>query len=109
VGGQLQDVCIAGDGCDACAGRATIGRTVVAEVIRTDAQFFALLRAHGKAAAAEYWRRSLDGQTVMDHAIEKVARGEVDPRMAERVVGRLTLTSDTGRTRPVMASTSYGT
>jgi len=109
VGGQLQEVYVAGESCDSCHGRGTSGRTVVAEVIRTDAQFFALLRTQGKAAAAEYWRRSLDGQTMMDHAINKVVRGIVDPRMAERVVGRLALTSDAGHTRPVMASTIYGT
>lgn len=109
VGGRLQDVCVSGAGCDRCRGRGTAGRTVVAEVIRTDAQFFTLLRTQSKAAAGEYWRRVLGGQTVMDHAIEKVARGIVDPRMAERVVGRLSPGSEIVRARPVVASAGYGT
>jgi len=108
VAGRLQEVCVAGEGCEHCRGRATLGRTVVAEVIRTDAQFFALLRTEGKASAAEYWRHALDGRTVMDHAIEKVACGIVDPRMAERVVGRLLPRSASVRTRPVIASLGNG-
>jgi len=108
VAGRLQEVCVAGEGCEHCRGRATLGRTVVAEVIRTDAQFFALLRTEGKAAAAEYWRHALDGRTVMDHAVEKVASGIVDPRMAERVVGRLLPRSASVRTRPVIASLGNG-
>jgi len=108
VAGRLQEVCVAGEGCEHCRGRATLGRTVVAEVIRTDAQFFALLRTEGKASAAEYWRHALDGRTVMDHAVEKVASGIVDPRMAERVVGRLLPRSASVRTRPVIASLGNG-
>ncbi|MGN6668720.1 MAG: GspE/PulE family protein [Trinickia sp.] len=109
VGGRLQAVCVTGEGCEHCRGRGTLGRTVVAEVIRTDAQFFSLLRTQGKAAAADYWRRALDGQTVMDHTIQKVASGLVDPRMAERVVGRLLPSADIIRAMPVVAGTGYGT
>ncbi|PLZ00004.1 secretion system protein E [Burkholderia sp. WAC0059] len=109
VGARLPNVCVAGDGCERCHERGTSGRTVVAEVIRTDARFFALLREAGKAAASEYWRRSLDGQTIVDHAIEKVAQGLVDPRMAERVVGHLLSSPDFVRARPVVAGGNYGT
>ncbi|RKP44650.1 GspE/PulE family protein [Trinickia fusca] len=90
AGARIGDVCLAGDGCDHCRGHGTIGRTVVAEVIRTDAHFFALLRDGDKAGAITYWLRHLDGQTVVDHAVKKVIEGVVDPRMAERVVGHLT-------------------
>ncbi|HWX11359.1 MAG TPA: secretion system protein E, partial [Trinickia sp.] len=75
-------------GCAHC-GHGTIGRTVVAEVIRTDATFFEFLRSGRKAAALDYWLNTLGGQTVAQHALEKVAAGLVDPRMAERVVGPL--------------------
>jgi type II secretory ATPase GspE/PulE/Tfp pilus assembly ATPase PilB-like protein len=90
AGARIGDVCVAGPGCEHCRERGTIGRTVVAEVIRTDARFFGLLRDGDKAGAIAYWIRHLDGQTVVDHAIEKVLDGLVDPRMAERVVGHLT-------------------
>jgi hypothetical protein len=67
---------------------------VVAEVIRTDATLCELLRAGRKAAAHEYWLRELGGQTTAQHAVEKVAAGLVDPRMAERVVGHLPPAAD---------------
>jgi general secretion pathway protein E len=88
VGARFNEVRIAGPGCAHC-GHGTIGRTVVAEVVRTDATLCELLRSGRKAAAHEYWLRELGGQTVAQHAVEKVATGLVDPRMAERVVGLL--------------------
>ncbi|WP_242538901.1 GspE/PulE family protein [Trinickia acidisoli] len=94
AGARIGDICVAGPGCEHCRQRGTIGRTVVAEVIRTDARFFSLLREGDKAGAITYWLRHLDGQTVVDHAIEKVLDGLVDPRMAERVVGHLTEHAD---------------
>jgi general secretion pathway protein E len=88
VGPRFEQVRVAGPGCAHC-GHGTIGRTVVAEVIRTDATFFEFLRSGRKAAALDYWLNTLGGQTVAQHALEKVAAGLVDPRMAERVVGPL--------------------
>jgi len=85
---RFDQVRIAGTGCKHCS-NGTIGRTVVAEVIRTDATFCALLREGKKTAAHAYWIDQLAGQTVAQHAVEKVAAGMVDPRMAERVVGPL--------------------
>ena len=37
----------------------------------------------------EYWRAELGGRTFVEHTIEKVAAGLVDPRMAEKTVGQL--------------------
>jgi len=91
AGASLPQVCVTGEGCAECRNRGTIGRTIVAEVIRTDMQFFSLLRDGDKPGAIEYWLNHLDGQTVVDHAIHKVVEGLVDPRMAERVVGHLSL------------------
>ena len=90
AGARLADVCVAGSGCAHCRQRGTIGRSVVAEVIRPDARFFAYLRDGDKAGALGYWLSHLGGETVTDHAIRKVLGGLVDPRMAERVVGHLT-------------------
>jgi type II secretory ATPase GspE/PulE/Tfp pilus assembly ATPase PilB-like protein len=66
-----------------------VGRTVVAEVIIPDARFFEYLRAGEKNAAYLHWREKLDGRTLLEHAIEKIAEGLIDPRMAEKVVGHL--------------------
>ncbi|MFC0694262.1 GspE/PulE family protein [Paraburkholderia humisilvae] len=100
VGARFEQVRIAGSGCPHCR-HGTIGRTVVAEVIHPDATLFDLLRAGQKAAAHQYWLHELGGQTVGQHAIDKVAAGLVDPRMAERVVGPLTA-PDAGRARAVV-------
>lgn len=90
AGARLADICVVGSGCAHCRQRGTIGRSVVAEVIRPDARFFAYLRDGDKAGALGYWLGQLGGETVTDHAIRKVLGGLVDPRMAERVVGHLT-------------------
>lgn len=88
VGDRFDQVRLAGPGCAHCS-NGTVGRTVVAEVIRTDTIFSELLREGHKGAAHDYWIHELGGQTVAQHAIDKVAAGLVDPRMAERVVGPL--------------------
>lgn len=88
VGDRFDQVRLAGPGCAHCS-KGTVGRTVVAEVIRTDTTFSELLREGRKGAAHDYWIHELGGQTVAQHAIDKVAAGLVDPRMAERVVGPL--------------------
>ena len=77
------------------------GRTVVAEVIRPDAQFFAYLRDGNKRAALSYWLDHLGGRTIIEHTIEKVSAGLVDPRAAERIVGPLVPRNEPVRLRPV--------
>ncbi len=89
LGGALDGVCVAGPGCAHCRQQGTVGRTVVAEVILPDEQFFKHLRAGEKVAAVAHWRRALGGRTLLEHALEKVAAGLVDPRMAEKTVGHL--------------------
>jgi type II secretory ATPase GspE/PulE/Tfp pilus assembly ATPase PilB-like protein len=89
VGTEINDVCIVGPGCDQCRHQGTTGRTVVAEVISPDNQFYEYIRAGEKVKAIEYWRKELGGRTILEHAIEKVAAGLIDPRMAERTVGHL--------------------
>jgi hypothetical protein len=74
---------------------------VVAEVIRTDAQFFAYMREGDKRAALAYWLDNLGGRTIVEHTIEKVSAGLVDPRSAERIVGPLMPRSEPVRLRSV--------
>lgn len=107
VGSRFDRVRVAGPGCSHCS-HGTIGRTVVAEVIRTDATFCEFLRTGRKADALAYWLSELDGQTVAMHAVEKVAAGLVDPRMAERVVGPLP-PADGERAHAGALGNSYGT
>jgi type II secretory ATPase GspE/PulE/Tfp pilus assembly ATPase PilB-like protein len=108
LGSRFAQVRLQGDGCAHCAQRGTIGRTVVAEIVRTDAQFFAYLRDGEKALATAYWLDQLGGQTIVEHAIDKVASGLIDPRMAERVVGPLTARVAPARPRPAVVGGDYG-
>jgi general secretion pathway protein E len=89
VGSEMHKVRIAGPGCAHCKDQGTIGRTVLAEVIVPDDQFFKYIRAGEKTEAISYWLHELGGKTIREHAIEKIAAGLIDPRMAEKVVGHL--------------------
>jgi len=101
VGAAFERVFVQGPGCEHCAGRGTIGRTVVAEVIRPDARFFGYLREGNKQAALAWWLDELGGRTTAEHTIEKVCAGLVDPRAAERIVGPLVARREPVRLRPV--------
>jgi type II secretory ATPase GspE/PulE/Tfp pilus assembly ATPase PilB-like protein len=90
---DLRQVFLTGPGCPHCGGHGTTGRTVIAEMIVPDDQFFRYIRQGEKSAALAYWLQELNGRTIVDHAIEKVAAGLIDPRMAEKVVGHLTLSA----------------
>ncbi|MDQ7980285.1 ATPase, T2SS/T4P/T4SS family [Paraburkholderia sp. SARCC-3016] len=105
VGPRFEQVRVAGSGCPHCKS-GTVGRTVVAEVIHTNAAFFELVRAGRKGDAHQYWVTELGGQTVAQHALDKVAAGLVDPRMAERVVGPF---AHTHGERPYALDGSHGT
>jgi type II secretory ATPase GspE/PulE/Tfp pilus assembly ATPase PilB-like protein len=89
VGNAMHKVRIAGPGCEHCSQQGTVGRSVIAEIIVPDAQFFKYIRAGEKMEAMAYWLHEMGGKTIREHAIEKIAAGEVDPRMAEKVVGHL--------------------
>ena len=89
VSASLEGVCVTGSGCEQCGGHGTAGRTVVAEIIIPDDRFFRLVRQGEKTEALAYWMDQLGGRTMLEHAIDKVAAGELDPRMAEKVVGHL--------------------
>ncbi|EGF32279.1 type II secretion system protein E [Oxalobacteraceae bacterium IMCC9480] len=89
VGNKLAQVFLTGPGCKACGNKGTIGRTVVAEVILPDAELCTYLRHADKVGAIAYWRAALGGQTLVEHAIAKIADGLIDPRMAEKTVGHL--------------------
>jgi general secretion pathway protein E len=99
VGSEMHKVRIAGTGCEHCKQRGTVGRTVIAEVIIPDDQFFKYIRAGEKTEAIAYWLHELGGKTIREHAIEKIAAGLIDPRMAEKVVGHLALMPSQGASR----------
>ena len=78
-----------GDGCNHCGGRGAVGRTVVAEVLRPNAKFYEYIRAGEKVRARDYWLRDMGGINMMQHVLQKIRMGVVDPDMAESAVGYL--------------------
>jgi type II secretory ATPase GspE/PulE/Tfp pilus assembly ATPase PilB-like protein len=85
---SLKYIKLTGPGCPNCR-KGTAGRTVVLEIVRPDFKLFELLRSGDRRGAHLHWLNALKGQTHVQHAIEKVKQGIVDPVMAERVVGEL--------------------
>lgn len=78
-------------GCATCGGEGYVGRTVVAEIIIPDTQFMEYVLQNQKAEAERYWLTHLGGRSMVEHMVDRVMAGEVDPMDAERVVGPLVL------------------
>lgn len=86
---DLQNVHVAGDGCEHCNHTGTVGRTVVAETIVVDNQLMRFIRSSERIGAIEYVRREQSTMSMLGHAIKKINAGIVDPFHAESVVGAL--------------------
>lgn len=86
---RAENVYVHGDGCAHCRQSGTIGRTVVAEFVATDEQMMSFIRKQDRHSAIEYWRCEQMGMFMLEHAIEKINAGLVDPFAAEEVVGPL--------------------
>ncbi|MDR3430723.1 MAG: ATPase, T2SS/T4P/T4SS family [Rouxiella aceris] len=77
------------EGCEHCqkkveltgriVSRGVTGRTVLAEAIRPDARFMALLLSHGTSVARQYWLVHLGGISRRTHLLRRLAEGLVDP------------------------------
>lgn len=86
---DIKNVHVLGDGCEKCKGSGTIGRTVVAETIITDNSLMKFIRNGDRIGAIEYVRREQNVKSMLDHAIQKINAGLIDPFQAEDVVGAL--------------------
>jgi type II secretory ATPase GspE/PulE/Tfp pilus assembly ATPase PilB-like protein len=77
-------------GCEECGtGNGYKGRSVIAEIIIPDAQFMEYIRLNDKQSAEKYWLNKLNGRNLMEHMIDRVRAGDVDPIDAERIMGPL--------------------
>ena len=85
--------CASKNGCEHCGGVGTKGRTAIAETIVTDNHLMSLLRKRERLAAIDYVRREQGVMTMLEHAIQKVNDGLVDPFHAEDIVGALNASS----------------
>ncbi|WP_341744791.1 GspE/PulE family protein [Azonexus hydrophilus] len=86
---DLNKVFVTGDGCPHCRHSGTKGRTVVAEVVKTNQIFMDMIKAGDRKGAKAYWKKSMGGMSMVEHTIIKVQLGIVDPFKAEETVGPL--------------------
>jgi general secretion pathway protein E len=78
------------EGCQECGqGSGYKGRSVIAEIIIPDAEFMELIRRDDKQSAEKYWLTKLNGRNLIEHMIDRVRDGDVDPIDAERIIGPL--------------------
>lgn len=91
---RLEKTFVRGDGCVHCRNTGTIGRTVVSEVIITDQHLMTFIKNQDRIGAIAYWKRDQRGVTMLEHAIEKINAGVVDPFQTEDVIGPLAIQSE---------------
>ena len=89
AGKGIEEFYVVGPGCSHCNKMGIVGQTVAAEVIAVDPEMLALLRTPGTGIqqAREYWLQDKQGQTYVQHAIELIRQGLVDPIRAEERLG----------------------
>lgn len=75
------------DGCSHCNELGIIGQTVAAEVIATDQIMLEHLRRGDYAKAQTYWAKEFGGRTYLEHAVQLIGEGRVDPTQAEIGLG----------------------
>ncbi|MEC4683860.1 MAG: ATPase, T2SS/T4P/T4SS family [Nitrospirota bacterium] len=86
-------------GCESCGNQGIVGRTVVAEILLPDEEILNLIVGGRMMEANRYYSDKLSGRTMMDHAIEKIRMGSVDPLHVESELEWLHNGSLDGKTR----------
>lgn len=90
---QLEDVlaeedfagiCVLGKGCEACKGTGINKQTVVAEVVQIDDTMLRFFRKGEMELAEEYWLSELKGRTFLEHALDRIKAGEIDPNLTSQ-------------------------
>lgn len=72
--------------CETCEKKGYIGRTLIAETLLTNHEIMEALRQHDTRSARQAWFNS-GGQSMMEHGMEKVIEGIIDPQEVKRHVG----------------------
>jgi len=84
------------EGCAACHGRGTFGKTIVAEMLQPDRVWLRHVRNNDDDAALQHFRAAsnrqfesadMTGKTVFEHALYKALQGEIDVRNCEEFDG----------------------
>lgn len=89
------EVCIEGKGCARCRHTGIKGRTVAAEVIRTDPAYLRFLEQHGAVDAKEF-ARNRGEPSIADIVVRKVMRGQI----SARVISKFMSLSELARHQP---------
>jgi len=87
LGAKLDQIYVRGDGCEHCKFDGNIGLTVAAEVVELDHEMLKHLRASNKLLARKIWKRKPGSISYVEHALEKIGAGLVDPADAETRLG----------------------
>jgi len=74
-------------GCENCDGQGIVGRTIVAEILIPDQDILDMISGGRMTDAWRYFREKRGGRTMMDHALDKIRAGLVDPRDVEAKLG----------------------
>jgi type II secretory ATPase GspE/PulE/Tfp pilus assembly ATPase PilB-like protein len=74
-------------GCVTCGNAGIVGRTIVAEILIPDQEILDMVAGGRMTEAWRYFSEKLEGRTMMDHAIDKIRSGLVDPRDVEAKLG----------------------
>lgn len=81
-----EGIYVRGDGCEHCDKQGLRGQTVTAEVISLDQDMLALLR-NGKMLDAHNMWKEKGGKSYIEHALELVKKGILDPFIATSRLG----------------------
>lgn len=95
VGIDLGEIRLRGHGCEQCHNTGVIGRVLCAEILVPDDTYLGHMADRHFRLAELYWLThqrvtDVDGMTMIDHAINHIKRGHVDPMDVESVLGKLT-------------------
>lgn len=83
----VDTVHVLGRGCEQCDQLGIVSQTVAAEIIVTDEVFLRHVRQGNTDKAYDYWLQDMKGRTYIQHAIEGIAEGRLDPYLTELRLG----------------------
>ena len=87
------EIFVRGPGCEKCGGMGVSGRTVCAEIMMLDFAILEYIALGDMIGIMQYWRslsdndvtsENMTGKTAMEHAVQKMLRGIVDPIAVEK-------------------------
>lgn len=75
---------VLGKGCEACNNTGINKQTVVAEVVEIDDNMLRFFRKGDMESAEKYWLGDLGGRTFLEHALDRIKAGQIDPNLTSQ-------------------------